>query len=153
METERMFELVTALGRAKSAQNVTEAMKYQHPDMVLSTPAFGSTVTGHEANAVSLSRFFKWFPDYNVEIEGYAGDGKALTIWGRVQMTWTGDHLGVEPNGETADLPVFMQFRFNDELIASELFFIDLADLCAQSGVSTDVVRARLFDRQSATAA
>ena len=142
MEIERMFELVTALGRAKSAQDVTEAMKVQHSEMELRSPAFGFVVQGHQANTEALTRFFHWFPDYKVEIEGHASDDSTLTIWGRVQMTWTGDHLGVTPNGEMADLPAFMQFAFKDDLILSELFFIDLAELCAQSGVSIDVVRA-----------
>jgi hypothetical protein len=33
---------------------------------------------------------------------------------------------------------------FNDDLIASERFFFDLSELCAQSGVSTDAVRQKL---------
>jgi hypothetical protein len=40
---------------------------------------------------------------------------------------------------------VFIQFTFSDELIASERFFFDLSELCAQSGVSTDAVRRKLF--------
>jgi hypothetical protein len=44
-----------------------------------------------------------------------------------------------------AELPVFIQFTFRDGLIAGERFFFDLSELCAQSGVSTDAVRQRLF--------
>ncbi len=145
MTPERMFDLVARLGDAKSRQNVDEALTLQHEDMVLRSPAFGSEARGKPANAAALTGFFKWFPDYAVTLEGHASDGEALVAWGRVKMTWTGDRLGVVPNGQQADIPVFMRFTFKDDLIDSELFFIDLAELCAQSGVSTDRVRATLF--------
>ncbi|QWG16835.1 ester cyclase [Bradyrhizobium sediminis] len=57
----------------------------------------------------------------------------------------TGDRFGVVPNGRRAELPVFIQFAFEDDLIAGERFFLDLSALCAQSGVSTDAVRRKLF--------
>ena len=40
---------------------------------------------------------------------------------------------------------MFIQFAFKDGLIAGERFVFDLAELCAQSGVSTDTVRQKLF--------
>ena len=39
-------------------------------------------------------------------------------------MTMTGDRFGVGANGRRAELPVFIQFPFKDELIAGELFFL-----------------------------
>lgn len=60
-------------------------------------------------------------------------------------MTMTGDRFGVTPDGSRAELPVFIQFTFTDGLIAGERFFFDLSALCAQSGVSTDAVRRKLF--------
>ncbi len=150
MKTHRMFELVKGLGAAKSQQDVEKAMAFQHEEMVLRTPAFGSVVKGKRDNAAALTSFFEWFPDYQVDIQGYSGDGEHLTVWGRVHMTWTGHFLGVTPNGNCADLAVFMQFTFKDDLIASELFFIDLSELCAQSGVSTDTVREHIFGEKAA---
>ncbi|ANN15615.1 hypothetical protein SD37_08045 [Amycolatopsis orientalis] len=57
----------------------------------------------------------------------------------------TGDRFGVVPNGDRAELPVFIQFTFADGLISSERFYFDLSALCAQSGVSTDAVRRTVF--------
>src|SRR6185312_5482981 len=91
------------------------------------------------------TRFFVSFPDYRVVLEGHAASGDALVCWGTAQMTMTGDRFGASPNGLRAEVPVFIQFAFRDGLIAGEPFFFDLASLCAQSGVSTDAVRARLF--------
>ncbi len=65
----------------------------------------------------------------------------------------TGERFGVKPNGRQAELPVFIQFEFKDGLIARERFLFDLSSLCAQSGVSTDAVREKLFGKVAASAA
>ena len=78
-------------------------------------------------------------------LEGHASTQDTLICWGRVRMTMTGDRFGVVPNGRRAELPVFIQFAFKDDRIVHERFVFDLAELCAQSGVSTDAVRRKLF--------
>ncbi|WP_024509237.1 ester cyclase [Bradyrhizobium sp. ARR65] len=153
MDGERMFEPALALASAKSRQDLSAAMRLFHPDMVLETPAFGTKVRGLDANREVLTKFFASFPDYSVTLEGHASNGEALICWGTVRMTMTGERFGVTPNGEQAELPVFIQFEFKDGLIARERFFFDLSALCAQSGVSTDAVREKLFGRLAASAA
>jgi predicted ester cyclase len=149
MDGSRMFELAKALAAAKSRQNVSAAMTLFHEDMVLECPAFGTRVQGLIANKEVLIRFFETFPDYHVVLHGHASNGEALTCWGIAQMTMTADRFGVIPNGRRTALPVFIQFTFKDDLIASERFVFDLSELCAQSGVSTDAVRRKLFGRQA----
>jgi len=144
MNSNRMFELAQALAVAKSRQDVPAALTVLHDDMLLETPAFG-TARGLAENEKVLTRFFASFPDYNVVLEGHAANGDTLVCWGRVQMTMTGDRFGVMPNGRRAELPVFVQFAFRDDRIARERFFFDLSELCAQSGVSADAVRRRIF--------
>jgi hypothetical protein len=80
-----------------------------------------------------------------VGLDGHATNDDALLCWGRVQMTMTGERFGVVPNGKRAELPAFIQFAFKDDRIVRERFFFDLSELCAQSGVSTDVVRRKIF--------
>ena len=145
MNSDRMFELAQALAVAKSQQDVPAALKVLHPDMLLESPAFGTRARGHAENEMVLTRFFASFPDYNVVLQGHAANEDTLVCWGRVQMTMTGDRFGVVPNGKRAELPVFIQFAFKDDLISSERFFFDLSELCAQSGVSTDAVRRKIF--------
>jgi steroid delta-isomerase-like uncharacterized protein len=146
MTGDQMFELAQALATAKSRQDVPAALKLLHADMVLETPAFGSTARGLEENEIALTRFFRSFPDYDVVLESHASNDETLICWGTVHMTLTGDRLGVAPSGRSAELPVFIGFTFKDGLIASERFFFDLSTLCAQSGVSTDAVRRVLFN-------
>lgn len=145
MESHRMFELAQALAAAKSRQDLPAAMKLFHPEMVLETPAFGTSARGLAENEKVLARFFTSFPDYRVELDGHADNGETLVCWGTAWMTMTGDRFGVVPNGRRTQVPVFIQFTFDDDLIASERFFFDLSTLCAQSGVSTDAVRRILF--------
>jgi predicted ester cyclase len=145
MNSDRMFELAQALAVAKSRQDVSAALKVLHPDMLLESPAFGTRASGLAENEMVLSRFFGSFPDYNVVLQGHAASEDTLVCWGRVQMTMTGGRFGVVPNGKRAELPVFIQFAFKDDRIARERFFFDLSELCAQSGVSTDAVRRKIF--------
>ncbi|MFI0355944.1 ester cyclase [Actinomadura sp. 9N407] len=145
MDGHRMYELAQALAIAKSRQDVPAAMKLLHPDMRLETPAFGTTARGPAENEKALTRFFASFPDYDVVLDGHASDGHTLACWGTVRMTMTGERFGVVPNGRRAELPVFIRFTFEDGLIAGERFFFDLSELCAQTGVSTDTVRRRIF--------
>lgn len=140
-----MFELAQALAVAKSRQDVPAALDVLHPDMLLEAPALGTKAYGRAENEKALTRFFRSFPDYHVVLDGHAGNGETLVCWGTARMTMTGDRFGVTPNGTRTKLPVFIQFSYQDDLIAGERFFFDLAELCAQSGVSTDAVRRTLF--------
>jgi predicted ester cyclase len=149
MDSNRMFALAQALAEAKSRQDVPAALKFLHREMVLENPAFGSTARGLSENEHALTRFFTAFPDYHVALQGRASNEDTLICWGTVHMTMTGNRFGVTPNGKRAELPVFIQFTFKDDLIASERFFFDLSTLCAQSGVSTDAVRRKLFGSDS----
>jgi predicted ester cyclase len=145
MDSDRMFEQAQELAAAKSRQDLPAAMRLFHPGMVLETPAFGTMARGLAETERALTRFFLSFPDYNVILQGHGSDSDTLICWGTAQLTMTGDRFGVEPSGRRAELPVFMQFAFKDGLIAGERFFFDLSALCAQSGVSTDAVRRKLF--------
>ncbi|MEV7387954.1 ester cyclase [Streptomyces sp. NPDC091215] len=145
MDGQRMLELAHALAEVKSRQDVPAALRLFHPDVLLETPAFGTTARGLAENEKVLRRFFASFPDYDVDLQGHASNGDTLVCWGTARMTMTGNRFGVRPNGRRAEIPVFIQFTFEDDLIAGERFLFDLATLCARSGVSTDAVRRRLI--------
>jgi predicted ester cyclase len=153
MTPDQMFALAQALAEAKSRQDLAAAMPLFHDDMVLETPAFGSRARGLVENEAALRRFFASFPDYAVELEGHAASATTLLCWGRARMTMTGERFGVTPNGRRTDLPVYIRFTFKSGKIATEQFFFDLSTLCAQSGVSTDAVRRKLFGDAAVAAA
>ena len=144
MNRNRMFELAQALACAKNRRDIPAALALLRPDMRLETPAFGSVARGLAENEVALGRFFASFPDYEVRLQGHAANDAELVCWGSIHLTMTGTRFGVTPNGRRAELPVFIRFGFHYDRIASEVFHFDLAELCAQSGVSTDAVRRRL---------
>jgi predicted ester cyclase len=145
MNPDRMLDLAQELAVAKSSRDIPAALRLLQPDMLLETPAFGTTARGLAENERILARFFATFPDYQIELEGHVANQDTLVCWGTARMTMTGDGLGASPNGRRAVLPVFIRFTFADDRIASERFFFDLATLCTQSGVSTDTVRRHLF--------
>jgi hypothetical protein len=145
MSDHRMFELAQGLALAKSRQDVPAALRLLHPEMLLESAAFGTRARGLAENERALTRFFASFPDYDVALDGHASAGGTLVCWGTARMTMTGGRFAGVPNGRRAELPVFIRFTFKDDLIASEQFFFDLSELCAQSGISTDAVRQRLF--------
>jgi hypothetical protein len=58
MNSDRMFELAQALAVAKSRQDVPAALAVLHDDMLLETPAFGTSARGLAENAKVLTRFF-----------------------------------------------------------------------------------------------
>ncbi len=149
MDGLRMAELANALAEAKSRQDVPAAMRLFHPDILLETPAFGTSARGLAENERALNRFFTSFPDYHVDLHGQANTADTLVCWGTARMTMTGDRFGVTPGGRRAELPVFIRFAFADDLISGERFHFDLSALCAQSGVSTDAVRLRIFGDES----
>ncbi len=143
-----MYALAAGLGEAKSRQNVEEALKYLHPDIVLHSPAWGAVARGLEENRQMLAHFFDSYPDYSVSFDGYVADAKTLFGWGVVRMTMAphaSDASGMTPNGRRMTLPVTIRMTFKDGLIATEHFSCDLAQIAAQSGISIDGMWRNVF--------
>jgi len=144
MTASEMLQLAVGLGEAKSRQNVADALKFMHPDMLLTSPAWGTRAQGKDENSKVLKRFFDDFPDYSIALDGHVCDETDLVCWGTVRMTMAQGAYDLSPNGRRVEIPAFLHFTFKDGLIASEYFMVDLAAICAQSGVSTDEVQAFL---------
>ena len=148
MTPQDMYALAAGLGEAKSRQNVEDALRFLHPDMVLYSPAWGAVARGIEENRQVLTHFFDSYPDYNVRFEGYVADAETLFGWGVVRMTMAAhasDARGMTPNGQRITLPVSIRMTFKDGLIATEHFHCDLAQIAAQSGISIDGMWKNVF--------
>ncbi len=157
MTPERMYELAYELGVAKNRQDVAAALAFMHDDIELSSPAWGAIARGKEENAALLTHFFANYPDYEVTFEGHVADGERFVGWGTVRMTMAvdaSDAKGMTPNGRRIAIPVTIRMTFRDDLIATEHFMCDLAQIAAQSGISIDGVWKNVFGgrAQSATA-
>ena len=148
MNIQRMHALALALGEAKNRQDVDTAVALMHDDMVLHSPAWGVVARGKADNAAVLRRFFHDYPDYTVAFDAWASDGTNLIAWATVRMTMA-PHAhaaqGLRPNGRRIEIPAAIRMTFRDGLIASEHFLCDLAQICAQSGVSVDAVQRNIF--------
>jgi len=153
---ERMFELAAGLGVAKNRQDVAAALTFMHDDIVLSSPAWGLVARGKDENAAVLTQFFANYPDYEVSFEGYAANEEHFVGWGTVRMTMAADATdtqGMSPNGRRISIPVTIRMTFKDDLIATEHFMCDLAQIAGQSGISIDGMWRNVFGTspQSAT--
>lgn len=151
MQLQGMYGLAAGLGEAKNRQNVDDALRFMHEDIVLYSPAWGTVARGKAENREVLTQFFNDYPDYNVSFDGYLGDTETFVGWGRVRMTMSAsasDARGLTPNGRRIEIPVYIRMTFRDGLIAEEHFHCDLAQIAAQSGVSIDAVRRNVFGEE-----
>lgn len=137
-----MRRVVADYAAAKSRQDVDAALALCSDAFRLETVALGVTAEDAAAARVQLGIFFTAFPDYGVTLEGSAAGEATLAAWGRARLTFAGPLLGMAPTGRTAELPIFCVFTFDGERLAGERFVFDLAELCAQTGLPLDVLRA-----------
>jgi predicted ester cyclase len=135
---EEMCRLVTKLAEVKSRQDVQAALDIYHPDGVLEAPPFNSRQEGEEQLRAGLDGFFKFAPDYSVDLNGLAADGDTLCGWGTVRMTPSFSFNGATPNGKRVETPVFILFRFRDRRVIWESFNFDMADVARQVGLTPD---------------
>lgn len=148
MTPERMYQLALGLGAAKNRQDVDTALTFMHDDMELTSPAWGVTARGKEENAALLAQFFANYPDYEVSFEGHVADDEQFVGWGTVRMTMAADATdaaGMSPNGHRISIPVTIRMTFKDDLIATEHFMCDLAQIATQSGISADGMWENIF--------
>lgn len=150
MRVGRMRALVETYARAKSRADVAGALAVCHERFVLDTPAFGVASRDRDETAGHLHAFFHAFPDYGVAVEHVAFAPDAAAAWGTARMTLAGAFLDVAPTHRTAAIPFCSAFTFADDRIASERFFIDLAQLCDGLGVPVDAMRAALAQLRAA---
>lgn len=148
MTPDQMYRLAADLGEAKNRQNVEDALKFMHDDIVLESPAWGLVAKGKDENRNVLTSFFDDYPDYNVTFDHYLADDQHFVGWGPVRMTMAAgahDAAGQTPNGTRMELPVTIRMTFKDGLIASEVFSCDLMQIALQSGIDPNAMAKAVF--------
>ena len=141
LSIEDMKQIVSELARVKSQQDVEAALAIYHLDGTLLSPPMGACSNGAAELRRGLEIFFKFAPDYTVELEGQAADGGTLCSWGTISFTPTYSFRGDKPNGARVTTPVFILFRFKDRRIIWEAFHFDLADVARQAEVPAEAYR------------
>jgi hypothetical protein len=144
LEAATMRALALCYGAAKSEQDIGAALSLTTEDFALETVSFGIEARDRKEAELQLIAFFRTFPDYAVQLDGFAtGDGVA-TCWGGARMTFAGEFVGHAPTGRTAELAIFCVFDFANGSLRRERFFFDAASLCKQIGLPLDVLDAGL---------
>ncbi|MGF6757443.1 nuclear transport factor 2 family protein [Paraburkholderia sp. GAS42] len=131
-------EVLAKLGAAKSRQDLDEAMRLYHPEMVLDIPCFDGVYKGETNLRNILTTFFKIFPDYSVSLDNQWEHNGHILVLGKISVTLTGEFEGHKANGKRVTVPVFMDFTFRDERCDYELFLFDAASVCRAAAVPTD---------------
>ena len=135
LEAATARSLARCYASAKSLQDVGAALMLCSDDFVLETVAFGTRAGSRAEAAAQLAVFFRTFPDYAVELEGFAQGDRVVATWGRARMSFRGEILGHPPTGKTAELPIFCLLGVEGGVLRSERFFFDRAELCEQIGL------------------
>jgi predicted ester cyclase len=135
LEAATARSLVRAYGCAKSQQDASAALSLCSEDFVLETLPFGTRAANRGEAAAQLALFFRAFPDYAVELEGFAQGDAVVAAWGRARLSFRGEIFGHAPTGKTADLPIFCLIGVVGGVIRSERFHFDRAELCEQVGL------------------
>ncbi|MFB6451273.1 ester cyclase [Bradyrhizobium tunisiense] len=136
-----MKQIVSELARVKSEQDIEAALAIYHPEGVLQSPPMGARSQGADELRRGLEIFFKFAPDYSVQLTGQAADGDTLCSWGTISFTPAYTFRGDKPNAACVTTPVFILFRFKDRKIVWESFHFDLADVARQAGVPAESYR------------
>ena len=138
-------EVLDNLAVAKSAQNLEEALKWSHSEMVIEIPSFDAIATGKAQVRSLLEMFFKIFPDYKVSLtNSWTSEDGRIAIWGEISATLTGNFKGHKPNGTRVTVPVFMLFGFRDQTVDYEMFYLDFGIMCRAAGVPLDAAVATI---------
>lgn len=138
LPVERMKAIVSELAKVKSRQDLEAALSIYHPDGVLLSPPVCSRAQGRAELRASLATFFRFAPDYAVDLHGQAADGDTLCSWGEIRFTPAYSFRGEKPNGRQIRTPVFILFRFRDDKVVWESFHFDLADMARQAGLAAE---------------
>ncbi|MBO4220855.1 steroid delta-isomerase [Bradyrhizobium neotropicale] len=138
---DEMKRIVSELAAVKSKQDIEAALAIYHPEGVLQSPPMGARSQGADELRRGLEIFFKFAPDYSVQLTGQAADGDTLCSWGTISFTPAYTFRGAKPNGARVTTPVFILFRFKDRKIVWESFHFDLADVAHQAGVPAEAYR------------
>jgi len=135
MSTEaEMRSLVAGLAKAKSKQNIAEALEVYHPEAVMEAPGLGGLAKGHSEIDQQLRVFFRLLPDYRVELETHAFKGEIMLATGRVIACLS----VLEKDCPSVSIPVFFEFHFSQEKISKEVFHLDAGVLSRKSGVKIE---------------
>lgn len=116
----------------------------------LETVPLGLRSEGREAARAAYEGYFTAFPDLTPDDEGIAFGDDVIVAWGTLRGTSGGDWLGIAPTGRSFAVPFANVAPFQDELIAGESIYFDLATLCEQAGLPLDELRAAAKARAEA---
>jgi hypothetical protein len=143
MNQDEMLRLFEAHREAEAARDIDAILQTFVPDCFLETLPLGLRSEGRDAvRAAYEQQVVTSFPDLAPEDEGMACGDDVIVVWGTLRGTSSGDWLGVPPGGGAFAVPFANVVPFEQELMAGERIYFDLATLCEQARIPLEEIRA-----------
>jgi steroid delta-isomerase-like uncharacterized protein len=150
MDPQEMEELFRRHREAEARRDYDAVMDTFTADCYLETVALGLRSEGREATRAAYVGYFTAFPDLKPDDQAVAFGDDAMVAWGLLRGTSGGDWLGVPPSGRSFAVPFTNVARFNDDVMAGESIYFDLATFCEQAVLPLDEIRAAARARAAA---
>lgn len=126
---------------AENRQDVEAALATYHEACFLEPVQLGIRLQGKPLVSLAYAAAYQAFPDAVFRIDGEAFGEETMAVWGVVTATMRREWMGLPPTGRRVEYPMVSIIPFEDELMAGERQFSDLASWCDQLGLSIERVR------------
>jgi steroid delta-isomerase-like uncharacterized protein len=148
-----MLRLFEAHREAEAARDIDAILETFAEDCFLETIPLGLRSEGKQAvRSAYEMQFFSAFPDLAPEDEEMTFGEDVIAVWGTLHGTSHGEWLGVPAGGGSFAVPFANVVPFQDELMAGEKIYFDLATLCEQARIPLGDIRRAAVARRDAAA-
>jgi steroid delta-isomerase-like uncharacterized protein len=141
MSQEKMQRLFERHREAEAARDFDAILATFVESCFVETVPLGLRSEGKAAARAAYEGYFTAFPDLAPDDEGLAFADNVIVAWGVLRGTSGGDWLGVPSTGRSFAVPFVNVAPFQDELMAGESIYFDLATLCEQAALPLDDIR------------
>jgi ketosteroid isomerase-like protein len=115
-------EIIACFVDAINRHDVLDLLGYMTDDHVL-IDAYGQEMTGHKSLAEAWYTYFKWFPDYKIELQEIICGNDVYALFGYAEATYQGEKL--ETNDRHWRLPVAWKVKIAEEKISCWQVYCD----------------------------
>ncbi|WP_254864195.1 ester cyclase [Halovivax gelatinilyticus] len=136
-ETDQLKDEMSSLAERVWNDGDVDAIddRFAH-DFVRHTPESLPDIHGPEAYKERVRELRSAFPDFEIDIERTVADDELLLTHLTISGTHDGEFMGIEPTGESIDVPVMSLMRLEDDRVAEEWLLSDSMEMMVQLGVA-----------------
>ena len=134
MSTEANKELIRRAFEAQNRGDDDAMAECYDPDITLHEPGLPAPVRGHAAFRQLLMMYRSAFPDLRFTEENLLADGEQVAARWRIDVTHTGEFMGIPPTGKRLTISSIDIFRIVNGKIAEQWVVADTLGMLQQLG-------------------